>query len=118
MKSVEQLPAAPAPVTIDPDRLAKDEDARIAVQNGAAQAGIAKATADYLTSNGFNVVSVGNADFFDYENTLIYDYTGSYYTTRWIAEHFAVEPAQIIARSDPNNPIDVLVIIGRDFALP
>ena len=111
-------PAALAAATIDPEKLAKQEGATVEVRNGAARAGIAKATADYLTNNGFNVVSVGNADFFDYENTLIYDYTGRYYTTRWIAEHFEVEPARIIARSDPNSPVDVLVIIGRDFTLP
>lgn len=111
-------PSPPAAATIDPERLAIGEEATIEIQNGAARSGIAGDAADFLTNNGFHVVSVGNADFFDYENTLIYDYTGRYYTTRWLAEHFRVEPARIIARMDPNSPVDVLVILGRDFTPP
>ena len=88
------------------------------MQNGSARAGIAQATADYLGENDFNVISIGNADQFNYQATIIYDYAGHYYTTRWLAEHFSVEPARIIDISDPHSPVDVRLIIGADFSLP
>ena len=117
----EQMFYNPAPQpnsAIDPAVLAVDEAATIEVQNGSARVGIAQATADYLGENGFNVVSVGNADQFNYQATIIYDYAGRYYTTRWLAEYFDVQPARIIAMSDPNSPVDVRIIIGQDFSLP
>jgi hypothetical protein len=111
-------PAPQPQSTIDPAALAVDEEATIEVQNGSARAGIAQSTADYLGENSFNVVSIGNADQFNYQATIIYDYAGRYYTTRWLAEHFDVLPARIIDMSDPNSPVDVRIIIGQDFALP
>ena len=117
----EQMFYKPAPYTkstIDTNILALDEIATIEIQNGSARDGIANMTSEYLTEQGFSVVSVGNADQFNYENTIIYDYSGSYYTTRWIAEHFKVQPTHIIDISDPNSPVDVRIIIGQDFVIP
>jgi len=117
----EQMFYKPAPYiqsTIDINILAHDEIATIEIQNGSARDGIANMTSEYLEEQGFSVVSVGNADQFDYENTIIYDYSGSYYTTRWLAEHFNVQPTHIIDIVDPNSPVDVRIIIGRDFAIP
>jgi LCP family protein required for cell wall assembly len=117
----EQMFYKPAPYiqsTIDINILAHDEIATIEIQNGSARDGIANMTSEYLEEQGFSVVSVGNADQFDYENTIIYDYSGSYYTTRWLAEHFNVQSTHIIDIVDPNSPVDVRIIIGRDFAIP
>ncbi len=117
----EQMFYKPAPYTkstIDTNILALDEIATIEIQNGSARDGIANMTSEYLTEQGFSVVSVGNADQFNYQNTIIYDYSGSYYTTRWLAEHFKVQPTHIIDISDPNSPVDVRIIIGQDFVLP
>lgn len=117
----EQMFYKPAPYiqsTIDTNILALDEVATIDIQNGSASDGIANMASEYLKEQGFSVVSVGNADQFDYQNTIIYDYSGSYYTTRWLAENFNVEPTHIIDMSDPNSPVDVRIIIGHDFVLP
>ena len=117
----EQMFYKPAPYiqsTIDINILAHDEIATIEIQNGSARDGIANVTSEYLEEQGFSVVSVGNADQFDYENTIIYNYSGSYYTTRWLADHFNVQPTHIIDIVDPNSPVDVRIIIGRDFAIP
>ena len=117
----EQMFYKPAPYiksTIDTNILALDEVATIDIQNGSARDGIASMTSEYLKEQGFSVISVGNADQFNYQNTIIYDYSGSYYTTRWLAEHFKVQPTHIIDISDPNSPVDVRIIIGQDFVLP
>ncbi|HCU80679.1 MAG: hypothetical protein CL789_02970 [Chloroflexi bacterium] len=117
----EQMFYKPAPYiksTVDTNILALDEVATIEIQNGSARDGIANMTSEYLTEQGFSIVNVGNADKFNYQNTIIYDYSGSYYTTRWLAENFKVQPTHIIDISDPNSPVDVRIIIGQDFALP
>ena len=117
----EQMFYKPAPYiqsTIDTNILALDELATIEIQNGSARGGIANMTSEYLKEQGFSVISVGNADQFDYQNTIIYDYSGSYYTTRWLAEHFNVQPTHIIDISDRSSSADVRIIIGRDFVLP
>ena len=95
----EQMFYKPAPYiksTIDTNILALDEIATIEIQNGSALDGIANMTSEYLKEQGFSVVSVGNADQFDYQNTIIYDYSGSYYTTRWLAEKFKVQTTHIL----------------------
>ena len=104
--------------TLDVERQAAEEQASIEVLNGAAQAGIAQNTADYLLKNGFNVVSVGNADRYNYDTTIIYDYSGHYYTTRWLSETFKVPAQGIVALRDPNSTVDVRLIVGGDFTLP
>lgn len=111
----------PGPVpsaTLDVERQAKEEMATIEVLNGAAQAGIAQKTADYLKAAGFNVVSVGNAERYNYDTTIIYDYSGHYYTTRWLSETFKVPAQGIVALRDPNSTVDVRLIVGGDFTLP
>ena len=111
----------PGPVpsaTLDVERQAKEEKATIEVLNGAAQAGIAQKTADYLKAAGFNVVSVGNAERYNYDTTIIYDYSGHYYTTRWLSETFKVPAQGIVALRDPNSTVDVRLIVGGDFTLP
>ena len=104
--------------TLDVERQAAEERASIEVLNGAAQAGIAQNTADYLLKNGFNVVSVGNADRYNYDTTIIYDYTGRYYTTRWLSERFNLRPQSIVSLRDPNSKVDVRMVVGGDFTLP
>ena len=104
--------------TLDVERQAAEEQASIEVLNGAAQAGIAQNTADYLLKNGFNVVSVGNADRYNYDTTIIYDYTGRYYTTRWLSEKFNLRPQSIVSLRDPNSNVDVRIVVGGDFTLP
>ena len=102
----------------DPAELLAVESAAIEVQNGSTQEGLATATADYLTAQGLNVAVVGNADRFDYTSTVIVDFKGRPYTTRWLAEQFGISSASIFAQSDPNNAVDVRLIVGADFVLP
>lgn len=117
----DELFYTPAPVlaaTLDPAELLSVEAAVIEVQNGSTREGMATATGDYLTAQGFNVASVGNADRFDYASTVIIDFKGRPYTTRWLADRFGIQSASIFAQSDPNNPVDVRLIVGADFVLP
>lgn len=86
---------------------------RLEILNGTSVVGLAARTAERYRSFGFDVVSVGNADRDDTENTVIINRTGN--------ELFASRTADIIraqrVRQDeePQSPVDVTIILGRDF---
>jgi len=54
----------------------KEENAKIIVQNGTTQAGLAEEVANQLKLSDFNVVKYGNASNKNYNQTIIYDLTG------------------------------------------
>ncbi len=109
-----QGPASPA-ASWPPTQVIDAEKAKLKVLNGTATAGLAARTTDYLTGQGFNIVETGNADQV-YGSTTLYDYTGKPYTLKYLAEAMAVEPSRIYSRYDPTSPVDVVVILGNDWA--
>jgi LCP family protein required for cell wall assembly len=94
--------------------LLKAEEARITLLNGTAETGLASRTLEYLQTQGI-AVEAGNADQF-YTNTRILDYTGKVYTVRYLADMMKVQPTQLYSRYDPTSPVDVVVILGADWA--
>jgi LCP family protein required for cell wall assembly len=103
-----------ATATLDPASQVQAERARIAVENGTLTAGLAKQMGEYLEGLGLNVVVVANADRFDYPETLVIDYTGKPYTTRYLAELFNVRDGNILSGANPESPVDVKVILGTE----
>ncbi len=91
------------------------EKASITVLNGTRQEGIATSTGDRLTAQGLNVISVGNADRFDYANTIIYNYTGKTSTARYIAALLGVPETAITAAQSPSGLYDIEVVLGADY---
>ncbi len=102
----------------DPAQAAAQEAARVAVRNGAGIEGLASRTAEFLTSQGLNVVEVGNADRMDYVKTVIIDYTGNPYTTRYLMTLLNLTQSQILTQTIPDSPVDVAVIAAGDLWLP
>jgi len=102
----------------NPVQAADLEDARLAVRNGSGREGLATATSDYLTAQGLNVIEVANADRLDYAKTLIIDYTGNPYTTRYLSELMGVSESQILSQPTPESEIDLVVILGADWIVP
>ncbi|HEC21849.1 MAG TPA: LytR family transcriptional regulator [Chloroflexi bacterium] len=108
----------------DPDVRAQQEDlaagvaserAAVRIVNGTQQEGLATETANRLEALGINVIDVGNADRFDYEQTIIYDYTGKTSTARYIAQALGVPETAIIAAESPSGLYDIEVILGADY---
>jgi LCP family protein required for cell wall assembly len=93
------------------------EEATVSVENGTREEGLATQTADQLTAVGINVVEVGNAEQTDYEETLIYNYTGKDLTAQAIAQTLGLPASAIIASEPPNGGADIAVILGAD-AIP
>ena len=91
------------------------EGARIAIYNGSSVPALAERTADYLRSQGANVVQVGNANQ-SYNATTIVDYSGSPYANKYLVDLIGISSGKIYSQFDPNSPVDVDLYLGEDWA--
>lgn len=106
---------APVVVSGDPVALMKAEKARVVIQNGTGTVGLAERTKDYLVKLGVNVVDNSNASQRT-TATTIYDYTGKPNTVSFLVKQLNIRSDRIFNRLDPNSKIDVLVVLGDDWA--
>ncbi len=90
------------------------EGAKIVVANGTYTEGLAQETQTYLQSQGANVVATQNSEYNTY--TQIIDYTGNPYTDKYLVDLMKISPYSISLQYDPNSQVDVLVILGDDWA--
>ena len=103
----------------DPVEAAQQETARLAVRNGSGIEGLATSTSEFLKSQGLDVVEVGNADRLDYEVSRILVHTDRYpYTVRYLASLLHLSESQILSQLVPDSPVDIAVILGRDWQVP
>jgi len=109
-----KAPPTSTPV-IDPITLAKQEKARVQVQNGTMYPGLADNTAAYLKTKGFNVIGTANASQM-VDQTTIMVYASEPGTLNYLTSIFKVSGANIYNRSDPKAPADIVVILGQDWA--
>lgn len=108
-------PISPATVGEDTQVLAQAEQARIVVQNGTQEAGLATRTSEYLRSLGLNVLGEANADQI-YHNTTLVIVSGKPYTVKYLAETMGINSSDIYNRFEPDAGADVIVIIGSNWA--
>jgi LCP family protein required for cell wall assembly len=109
-------PLSPSAVGQDPAALAKQENAKIEVQNGSGGfPGLAERTSSYLKSLGLNVTGTDNGKLTS--STLLIDHTGKPYTLSYLVNVLHVGPNGVISRYDPNSPVDVTVVAGQDWAI-
>jgi LCP family protein required for cell wall assembly len=108
-------PVSPGTVDVDPLVLAQNEQARIVVQNGTQDAGLATRTSDYLRSLGLNVLGEQNADQL-YQNTTLVVVSGKPYTVKYLADTMGIGTSDIYNRFEPDAGADVIVIIGSNWA--
>ena len=94
------------------------EMARIRVLNGTTQTGLAARTAELLRQRGLNVVSVGNADRFTYEKTLLIDHAGRPATIKSLADLFKITSGNLVYRPEPAAPAEIDLVLGADFVPP
>jgi LCP family protein required for cell wall assembly len=99
----------------DPQELVRAENAKVSVLNGAGTPGLAARTAEYLTAQGVNVVSTGDATE-PYSATTIVSYTGNPYTLDYLVNLMGIVPNRIYNRFDPSSPVDIDLILGSDWA--
>ncbi len=108
-------PTSPAMAGADPQELMRSEGARITVMNGAGTPGLAARTAEYLTAQGANVVSTGDAPEL-YNATTIVSYTGNPYSLDYLVNLMGISANRIYNRYDPSSQIDIEIYLGYDWA--
>ena len=107
-------PVSPAAVSGDPATLRQDEQAKISIQNGTSSSGLATQTAEYLRSQGINIIEETNADRLYSASTIII-YNGKPYTTQYIADLMGIATANIYNRYTPDAYADIAIILGDDW---
>ncbi|MCC6147847.1 MAG: LCP family protein [Anaerolineaceae bacterium] len=108
-------PISPATVNQDPLALAQQEQARIVVQNGTQDPGLASRTSEYLRSLGLNVLGETNADQL-YGSTSLIVVSGKPYTVKYLADTMGISTSDIYNRFEADAGADVIVIIGSNWA--
>ncbi len=97
--------------------LAKQEAATIAIYNGSKVQGLAQRTADFLKSQGFNVVLVGNSNAFP-GVTQVVSHRTKLYTMKYFKELFSINSgAQLANKPDPAAQADVDIIVADDWGI-
>lgn len=108
-------PISPLAGSQAPLDLAVTEAPRLSVLNGSTTAGLAARTSEFLQNQGLSVGEAGNAEQL-YTNTTIFDYTGKPYTVKYLMELMSIQPTRLFSRYDPTSQVDVVVILGTDWA--
>ena len=98
----------PEKVTVKPDRTVGSDSAT-------QTAGLAERTSAYFKSLGLNVIGETNADRV-YSQTTLIDYSGKPYTLSQLKTQMKVDTGNIFSRFDPNAQVDIVVIVGEDWA--
>lgn len=93
------------------------ESANVRVLNGTLQEGLATETGNRLQAAGLTVVETGNADRFDYAQTIIYNYTGKDATAQYIASLLHLPSDAIVEAESPSGLYDVEVVLGSDVVV-
>lgn len=107
-------PESPAAVNLASIDRVTAEAPKISVLNGTTTTGLAASTLEYLQSQGITA-EAGNAEQV-YNNTTIFNYTGKIYTVQYLVDLMKIDQNHIFNRYDPTSQVDVVVILGMDWA--
>jgi LCP family protein required for cell wall assembly len=117
----DPTPEATAPGTSQAGTL-EAEGASVALYNGTSITGLAATVASFLTLQGIDVVTVDNADRFDYSSTIINVHQNKPATVDWL-KNWLVDigvPEPTIESKLPESgsqeiAVDISIVIGADF---
>ena len=102
---------------IDVYDLVKIENARISIQNGSWYTGLAGETANYLRAKGYNIIEETDAQGTDISTITLYN--AKPYSVQGvykIYEEAGLSSPRLTNRFDPNAPVDVVIVLGNDWA--
>ncbi len=96
---------------------ATEEGATVIIFNNTNTTGLAGSTRTWLNANapGVPIVSVGNAETIDNANTVIKDYTGNPWTSRYLAQVMGLPRERILAGTDGLTSEDIAIMVGPDI---
>ncbi len=114
-EKIQQLVASLYAPSASAEDQIESEGARIQVRNGTYRPQLAQIAADQLRWHGLKVVDTGPADTPDYKQTQIVVFTDKPKAVELLAQLLKVQPQNIIRQPDPDQPADILVILGQDY---
>ncbi len=92
------------------------EQAKIIIENGTNQPGLAEQTAYWLTNEGLSVIAYGNAETKNYPTTLIYKISSNEKpASQKTLEKLLGYKTTLTSGTNPRQNEDFLIILGDDF---
>jgi ABC-type sugar transport system permease subunit len=88
---------------------------QVEVLNGCGIGGVGDRFTDFLRSNNFDVVNVGNYVSFDVDESLVIDRTGNMANAYKIAKALRIKNENVIQQLNKDYFLDVSIVIGRDY---
>jgi hypothetical protein len=96
--------------------MGNNEWVRIEILNGTGEPGVAAHTRDVLQSQGYQVVSIGDADRNDYGRTIIINYGVPDDVVTRVGTDLELDPnLSSLQGLNPSAPVDVRIVVGRDY---
>jgi hypothetical protein len=102
-------------LVIDTGGLSNECSVVVEVLNGCGRKGIGERASEVLMDHGFDVMFLGNADDFEYTETLVIDRTGD--RSKAVALTEALGVGRVISQQSTSSYVEATVIVGTDFAL-
>lgn len=100
----------------DERRVREGERVTVDVRNAAGVTGMARAATSFLRGAGFDVVSLGNAEHFALDSSVVIDRVGKPETAAAVARTLGIR--KVASEPDPNLFVDVTVRLGSDWTPP
>lgn len=89
---------------------------QIDVQNGCGTSGAAEVFTDYLRTQGFDVVEMGNFSSQDIKTSMVIDRAGNMRNAKRVAQSLGIPEKYVIQQMNKNYFLDATVVVGKDFA--
>ena len=104
------------PSTTSSPTFTASRDVKVEVLNGCGVDGMARTVGNRLRATGFDVMTVDNADRFDYPESIVIDRLGNPEDADRVAEALGISNRIQQIVPDPFRIESVTVIIGRDYS--
>lgn len=88
---------------------------QIDVQNGTGIQGLGNKFMEFLRSNGFDVVDMGNFSSSDEKNSFVIDRAGNMRNAKKVASALGISEKYVIQQVNKNYFLDATVVIGKDY---
>ena len=85
----------------------------VEVRNGCGLSGLGDRVASHLRNQGFDVIFVGNAEDFEFSETMVVDRSGEWTKALEVARALGGVP--VVQQIAPGNFADASVVLGQDF---
>ncbi len=85
----------------------------VEVRNGCGVSGLGDRVAGYLRDRGFDVIFVGNAEDFEFAESMVVDRAGERAKALEVASYLGGIP--VVQQVSSGTFVDVTVILGQDF---